>query len=70
MKILVIEDEIMVARCIMMFCQNILGQQVTTLEHFMTIEDAQDFIAKPFKQKRLQQALENLHHKGFSRLRS
>ena len=44
MKIVVIEDEIMVARRIQMFCKNILGDRITLLKHFMVIEDAEDFI--------------------------
>jgi len=46
MKILVIEDEIMVARRIQMFCKNILGDRITSLKHFMVIEDAEDYINK------------------------
>lgn len=44
MKIVVIEDEIMVARRIKMFCKNILGDRITMFKHFMVIEDAEDFI--------------------------
>ena len=39
-----IEDEVMVARRIQMFCKNILGDRITLLKHFMVIEDAEDFI--------------------------
>lgn len=39
-----IEDEVMVARRIQMFCKNILGDRITSLKHFMVIEDAEDFI--------------------------
>lgn len=44
MKIVVIEDEVMVARRIQMFCKNILGDRITSLKHFMAIEDAEDYI--------------------------
>jgi len=43
-KIVIVEDEIMIARRIIMFCKNILGDRITTLKHFMVIEDAEDFI--------------------------
>jgi two-component system response regulator LytT len=43
-KIVVVEDEIMVARRIQMFCKNILGDRIKMLKHFMVIEDAEDFI--------------------------
>ena len=44
MNIVIIEDEIMVARRIKMFCKNILGDRLTMLKHFMVIEDAEDYI--------------------------
>lgn len=44
MNIIVVEDEVMVARRIQMFCKNILGDRITMLKHFMVIEDAEDFI--------------------------
>jgi DNA-binding LytR/AlgR family response regulator len=43
-NIVIIEDEIMVARRIKMFCKNILGDRLTILKHFMVIEDAEDYI--------------------------
>jgi len=43
-KIVIVEDEIMVARRIKMFCENILGERIELLEHFLRIEDADDFI--------------------------
>jgi two-component system response regulator LytT len=43
-KIVVVEDEIMVARRIEMFCKSILDDRITMLKHFMVIEDAEDFI--------------------------
>jgi len=43
-KIVIVEDEIMVARRIRMFCENILGERIELLKHFLNIEDADDYI--------------------------
>ena len=46
MKVVVIEDEIMVAKRIIMFCKSILGAKITSLKHFTIIEDAEDYISE------------------------
>lgn len=44
LKIVIVEDEIMVARRIQMFCKNILGDKAESLVHFSIFEDAEDYL--------------------------
>lgn len=44
MKIVIVEDEIMIARRIITFVRNILEDRLTSVNHFLTIEDAEDYL--------------------------
>lgn len=44
MKIVIVEDEIMIARRISTFVNNILGERLTLLKHFLNLEDAEDYL--------------------------
>lgn len=44
MKIVIVEDEIMIARRIITFVKNILEDRLTSVNHFLTLEDAEDYL--------------------------
>ena len=44
MKIVIVEDETMVARRIELFCERILKNKLTLIRHFYNLEDADDFL--------------------------
>jgi len=44
MKIVIVEDEAMIARRIKMFCENILEKKLDSIRHFSTLEDAEDHL--------------------------
>jgi len=44
MKIVIVEDELMVAKRLKMFCESILEEKLTSLKHFFTLEDAQEHL--------------------------
>jgi len=44
MKIVIVEDEVMIARRIRKFCENILQNKLEAIHHFYTIEDAEDYL--------------------------
>lgn len=44
MKIVIVEDEVMIARRIRKFCQQILQNKLETIHHFYTLEDAEDYL--------------------------
>ena len=44
MKIVIVEDEVMIARRIKKFCENILQNRLEAIHHFYTLEDAEDYL--------------------------
>lgn len=44
MKLIIVEDEVMVARRLIKFCQALLAQKISTLKHFLTLDDAMEYI--------------------------
>jgi len=44
MKIVIVEDEVMIARRIRKFCENILQNRLEAIHHFYTLEDAEDYL--------------------------
>ena len=44
MKIVIVEDEVMIARRIWKFCENILQNRLEAIHHFYTLEDAEDYL--------------------------
>ena len=44
MKIVIVEDEIMIACRITTFVKNILEDRLTSVKHFLTLEDAEDYL--------------------------
>jgi two-component system response regulator LytT len=44
MKIVIVEDEMMIAKRIRRFCENILENRLEAIHHFSTIEDAEDYL--------------------------
>ncbi|MCJ8268941.1 MAG: LytTR family DNA-binding domain-containing protein [Psychrosphaera sp.] len=46
MNIVMVEDEVMVARRLTKFCQAILGEKIDSLKHFLTLDDAEEYLAE------------------------
>ena len=44
MKIVIVEDEIMIGRRITTFVKNILKDKLRSVKHFLTLEDAEDYL--------------------------
>jgi len=45
LRIVIVEDEVMVARRTIMFCKKILAERLESVEHFSVIEDAEDYLS-------------------------
>lgn len=45
MKIVIVEDEVMIARRLKHFCEKILTAEITSITHFLLLDDAEDYLS-------------------------